>query len=147
MVETDGLDRVFSSTELVLWMDHDSIEVEPLSLVVPHIEDNNTEPREIPRVGFYQNPPSDWVLGQMKEFGRCVGASYEGYEDEIIALLQKIEARRPPQRQKAPSQKGGTQSANKGQRELRGLQSSMNYDVRRSVSCRNTRERVLMLSS
>uniref|UniRef100_A0A2N9EX59 Reverse transcriptase domain-containing protein n=1 Tax=Fagus sylvatica TaxID=28930 RepID=A0A2N9EX59_FAGSY len=63
VVETDGVDKVFSSTEL--------------------------------------------------EFGRCVGASYEGYEDEIIALLQKIEARRPPQRQKAPSQKGGTQSANR----------------------------------
>ena len=83
----------------------------------------------------------------MKEFGNCVGASYEGYEDEIIALLQKIEARRPPQKQKAPSQKGGTQSANRGQRELRGLQSSVNYDVRRSVGCRNNRERALMLSS
>jgi hypothetical protein len=34
-----------------------------------------------------------------------------------------------------------------GDRELRGLHSSVNYDVRRSVSCRNTRERVLMLSS
>ena len=133
--------------ELVLWMDNDSIEVEPLAMVDPHIEVNNTEQRETPKVGFYQNPPSDWVLGQMKEFGRCVGASYEGYEDEIIALLQKIEARRPPQRQKAPSQKGGTQSANRGQRELRGLQSFVNYDVRRSVGCRNNRERALMLSS
>jgi hypothetical protein len=57
VVETDGVDKVFSSTELVLWMDHDSIEVEPLSMVVPHIEDNTTKPREIPRVGFYQTPP------------------------------------------------------------------------------------------
>ena len=119
------------------------IVVEPLSMVVPH----NMKSGETPRVEFYKNPPSDWVLGQLKEFGRCVGASYEGYEDEIIALLQKIEAQRPQQRQKVPSQKGGNQSANRGQRELRNLQSSMNYDVRRSSSCRNTRERALMLSS
>ena len=33
-----------------------------------------------------------------------------------------------------------------GDRELRGLQSSVNYDVKRSISCKNTRERVLMLS-
>jgi hypothetical protein len=145
--ETGGADEVFPSTEMVLWMAPDSIVVDPLSMVVPHIEDINTESRETPRVGFYQNPPSDWMLGQLKEFGSCVGASYVGYEDEIIALLQKIEARRPPQRQKALSQKGGTQSANRGQRELRGLQSSVNNDVKRSVSCRNTKERVLMLSS
>ena len=127
-VETDGVDNVVSSTELILWMDSDSIGAEPLAMIVPNIEDNNTETRETPRVG------------------RCVGASYKGYEDEIIALLQKIEAQRPSQRQKAPSQKGGTQSANRGQRELRGLQSSVNYDGRRSVGW-NNRERALMLSS
>jgi hypothetical protein len=142
----DGFDTV-TSTELVLWRDNDSIGTEPLAMVAPHVEDHDMETRETPRVGFYQNPPSDWVLSQMKEFGKCVGASYEGYEDEIIALLQKIEARRPPQKQKVPSQKGGTQSANRGQRELRGLQSSVNYDVRRSVGCRNNRERALILSS
>jgi hypothetical protein len=91
VVETDGADQVFSSTEMVLWLENDLIVVEPLFMVVPH----KTKSRETPRVGFYKNPPSDWVLGQLKEFGRCVGASYKGYEDEIIALLQKIEARRP----------------------------------------------------
>uniref|UniRef100_A0A2N9GA24 Reverse transcriptase domain-containing protein n=1 Tax=Fagus sylvatica TaxID=28930 RepID=A0A2N9GA24_FAGSY len=141
-VETGGADEVFSSTEMVLWMAHDPIVVEPLSMVVPHIEDNNMKSMETPREGFYQNPPSDWVLGQLKEFGRCVGASYVGYEDEIIALLQKIEARRPQQRQKAPSQKSGNQSANRGQRELRGLQSSVNYDVRRELNDKDKRLRM-----
>jgi hypothetical protein len=32
-------------------------------------------------------------MGHMKAFGSLVGASYEGYEDEVIALLQKIESR------------------------------------------------------
>jgi hypothetical protein len=118
-VETGGADEGFSGTEMVVWMAQDPIVVEPLSMVVPHVEENTTKSRAIPRYGFYQNPPSEWVLGQLKEFGRCVGASYEGYEDEVIALLQKIEARRPQQKQKVSSQKSGTQSANRGQRVTR----------------------------
>ena len=87
--------RGYEDKETVVWMAQDPIVVEPLSMVVPHVEENTTKSRAIPRKGFYQNPPSDWVLGQLKEFGRCVGPSYVGYEDEVIALLQKIEARRP----------------------------------------------------
>jgi hypothetical protein len=63
------------------------IVVEPLSMVVPLLEDITTKSTETPRVGFYQNPPLDWVLGQRKVFGRSVGASYVGYEDEVITLL------------------------------------------------------------
>uniref|UniRef100_A0A2N9H0K3 Reverse transcriptase domain-containing protein n=1 Tax=Fagus sylvatica TaxID=28930 RepID=A0A2N9H0K3_FAGSY len=34
-------------------------------------------------------------IAMMKAFGELVGASYEGYEEEVITLLQKIELRRP----------------------------------------------------
>ena len=81
-------------------------------------------------------------MGHMKAFGSLVGASYEGYEDEVIALLQKIESRRPQPCD--PKQGRGSQSA-RGQRELRGLQSSVNYDTQ-SASRRIKRERVMMLS-
>ena len=64
------------------------IVVEPLSMICPLLEASHSSE-------FYQNPPSEWVVGQMKAFGELVGASYEGYKDEVMALLQKIELRRP----------------------------------------------------
>ena len=76
-------------------------------MVCPFLEDSSPYSVEIARIGFYQNPPSKWVLGQLKEFGKVVGASYEGYEEEIIAILQKIESRRPQQRVRVPSQNKG----------------------------------------
>ena len=39
-----------------------------------------------------------------------------------------------------------SQLANRGLRELRGLQSSVNYDSKLSESSRNTKGRVMMLS-
>ena len=56
VVDLDGFDKV-SSTELVLWMDNDLTGIKPLAMVGPHIEDNNTETRETPRVGFIKTPP------------------------------------------------------------------------------------------
>ncbi len=73
----------------------DTLEVQPLSMISPLLADYNTSSEEKPSLEFYQNPPSDWVLDHMKAFGSLVGASYEGYEDEVIALLQKIDSRRP----------------------------------------------------
>ncbi len=35
------------------------------------------------------------MLEKLKSFGEYVGASYEGYETEFIALLMAIDARRP----------------------------------------------------
>lgn len=93
-----------------------------------------------------KNPPFKWVMGQLKEFRRVVGASYEGYEAEIIVLLQNIEARQHQQGAGAMTQKQGGHSASRGQRELRGLISSVNYNSRPTDSQRNSRERVLMIS-
>ena len=85
--------------------------IQPISMVCPLVEDNPPSTEEPAKIGFYQNPPSEWVVGQMKAFGELVGASYEGYEEEVILLLQKIELRRPQPRARAPSQHRGSQSA------------------------------------
>jgi hypothetical protein len=82
--------------EMVPVQASEPIMVEPLSMICPLLEASHSS-------GFYQNPPSDWVVGQMKAFGELVGASYEGYEDEVMALLQKIELQRPQQSAKVPS--------------------------------------------
>jgi hypothetical protein len=74
--------------------------VQPIAMVCHLLEATTAE---LPKIGFYQNPPFDWVVGQMKAFGELVGASYEGYEEEVITLLQKIELRRPQPRARAPS--------------------------------------------
>ncbi len=133
-------------SELVLMPNLELMVIQPISMVWPCVENNPPSTEELVKVGFYQNPPSDWVMDQMKAFGELVGASYEGYEEEVISLLQKIELRRPQPRARAPSQHRGSQSASRGLRELRGLVSSVNYDSKVSGSRRNSRERVMMLS-
>jgi hypothetical protein len=141
--ESIGSHLQSTGLELVEVQMPDPMVICPISMVCPLLE--ATSMPNIPEIGFYQNPPSDWVMGQMKAFGESVGASYEGYEEEVISL-QKIELRRPQPRARAPSQHRGSQSASKGLRELRGLVSSVNYDSKITDSRRNTRERVMMLS-
>lgn len=80
--------------DLVCWAeDVTPLEVVPLDSSVhlvnvgyggEQLEDSCKEP-----------PPSDWVLEKLKSFGEYMGASYEGYEMESIALLMAIDARRP----------------------------------------------------
>ena len=142
--ESAGFQLELTGLEMVEVQMPDPMVIRPISMVCPLLE--ATSMPEIPEIGFYQNPPSEWVLGQMKSFGESVGASYEGYEEEVISLLQKIELRRPQPRARAPSQHRGSQSSSKGLRELWGLVSSVNYDSKITDSHRNTRERVMMLS-
>ncbi len=118
----DGSSTELEGLEVVSLPDSDTLVIQPLAMISPLLADANTSSAEKPGIEFYQNPPSDWVMGHMKAFGSLVGASYEGYEDEVIALLQKIESRRPQLCD--PKQGQGSQSA-RGQRELRGLQSSV----------------------
>jgi hypothetical protein len=142
----EGFSEGYSGLEVVPVAVSDPMVVEPISMVFPVLEDCTHHSVETTRLGFYQNPPSEWVLGQMKVFGKMVGASYVGYVEEVIALLQKIEARRIEQRDKGPSQDRGSQSAIRGQRELCGLQYSINYDHKETVSRKKNRERVLTMS-
>ena len=141
----DGSSTKLVGLEVVSLSDSDTLVIQPLSMISPLLANFTTTSEGKPSIKFYQNPPLDWVLGHMKAFGSLVGASYEGYEDEVIALIQKIESRRPQPRDRTPKQDRGSQSA-RGQRELRGLQSSINYDTQLSTSRRTKRERVMMLS-
>ena len=98
----EGFSEGYSGLEVVPVAVSDPMVVEPISMAFPVLEDCTHHSVETARLGFYQNPPSEWVLGQMKVFGKMVGASYVGYVEEVIALLQKIEARRIEQRNKGP---------------------------------------------
>jgi hypothetical protein len=141
--ESTGSQLESSRLELVAVQMAEPMVIQPISMVCPLLDALSMT--EIPKIGFYQNPPSDWVMSQMKAFGELVGASYEGYKEEVISLLQKIEIRRPQPKARDPSKHRGSQSASKGLRELRGLVSSVNYDSKVTDSRRNTKERVMML--
>jgi hypothetical protein len=62
----------------------------------------------------------------------------------LLLFFKKLNHGRPQASDRTPKQGRGSQSA-RGQRELRGLQSSVNYDTQ-SASRRTKRERVMMLS-
>ena len=57
------------------------LEIEPLAALLPpssHLPElRSDEARDT-------ITPSEWVLGKYKEFGEYLGASYEGYEEEVI---------------------------------------------------------------
>ena len=142
--ESTGSQLEAYGLELVAVQMAEPMVIQPISMVCPLLDAPSTI--ETPRIGFYQNPPFEWVMSQMKAFGELVGASYEGYEEEVISLLQKIEMRRPQPKARDPSKHRGSQSASRGLRELWSLVSSVNYDTKVTDSRRNTRERVMMLS-
>ncbi|GMY19543.1 hypothetical protein FCV25MIE_14782 [Fagus crenata] len=100
----DGSSIELVGLEVVSLPDSDTLIIQPMSMLSPLLADFTTSSEEKPSIKFYQNPPLDWVLGHMKAFGSLVGASYEGYEDKVIALLQKIESRRPQSSDRTPKQ-------------------------------------------
>jgi hypothetical protein len=73
--------------------------------------------------------PSDWVKGKYQEFGDYLGASYEGYEEEVINLLKAIDARRPQQSCDTDHTVKVAKSTGRGSRELRSQMSTVNYDM------------------
>jgi hypothetical protein len=91
--------------------------------------------------------PSEWVLGKYHEFGEYIGASYEGYEEEVLNLLRSIDARRPTQpRNKDCTIEGRESQGGRGSRELKGLLSSINYDNGSARRRMDPRERVLSIT-
>ena len=68
--------------------EHSPLWVEPIAISYPSVmgnqqehEDSTTQPKE----------PSDWVREKYQEFGEYLGASYEGYENEVMGLPRAIE--------------------------------------------------------
>jgi hypothetical protein len=88
---------------------------------------------------------SDWVNGRYKAFGKLVGASYEGYEREVIALLISIEARRNQRKPAHTEPRTPKKQGNKGRRELKGLVSSINYDSRAKKVSQDSRDGEILL--
>ena len=74
-----------------------------------------------------------------------VGASYEGYETEVLALLKAIDSRIPRQVSEEGVSKKMGKSEGRGSSELKGLVSSIDYDSA-SVQQNNNQERALCLS-
>ena len=90
--------------------------------------------------------PSEWVLGKYHLFGEFVGASYEGCEEEVLALLKSIDSRRTNIVSGGEVSDKFGKSGRKGSRELKALVSTINYVSRSSRSRGSNRERVLLLS-
>ncbi len=125
--------------------DDQAVWVEPLAVAFPTVEASKVQvdsvsanqgaPEDI------RGPQSEWVSEKMKEFGVVLGASYEGFEDRVLALLCAIEA-------KSGITKPGVVSGKKKSRvprELQNLISKVNYDGGSTRTTSSSR-RALMLS-
>lgn len=69
----------------------------------------------------------DWVFKKVKEIQSCVGLFYDGYEEQLMALLVAIEAGRST----------AEKSTVRRERELRRLHCSINYDNKEGTSGRD----------
>jgi hypothetical protein len=98
---------------------------EPLSVAPLAV----VEPMEPPTPLVEETQPSEWSLQKHRACGKVLGASFKGHEDEVMALIMSINARR-----KRPLVNNSQEKVNgfgvKGSRELKGLVSSVNYEVK-----------------
>jgi hypothetical protein len=77
-----------------------------------------------------QGKGCDWVLERVKRLCHVWGMSYEGYEVEMEKLFRKIEGNRGKMHSPVASP---VKSSSKGNRELRGLKSTINYDGKQGL--------------
>jgi hypothetical protein len=112
--------------------------VEPLAVEYPGLEATGVPEIQVDTVQpgnpkVISGPQSDWVTEKMQEFGVVLGASYEGFEDRVLALLCAIEAESRPMKSGVVSGKEKPRVP----RELRNLISNVNYEggsTRRTTS-------------
>jgi hypothetical protein len=77
------------------------------------------------------NVSPSWVLERVKGYYRLVGVSCDQYEDKLLVLFEQIEARRVHSLTDFLAMVT-TASGVKGQREIKRLDCSMNYDKKGS---------------
>jgi hypothetical protein len=86
--------------KLICWEDENKpLEVALLAIAGPDVDEMITGDVSAPKfeqVSGIKLSPSEWVQETMKEFGVVLGASYEGYEEQLMSMLQEIESRRNP---------------------------------------------------
>ena len=121
--------------------------VEPLAMEYPVLEANGVPEVQVdtvlpdtPKVSLGHQ--SEWVEEKMQEFGVVLGASYEGFEDRVMALLCEIEAESRLTKSGVVSGKGKS----KVPRELRNLISNVNYEGGSTRRTTSVSGRALMLS-
>ena len=96
--------------------------IEPIAISYP-LGDENKKDGEIPAPTHPEI--SDWALEKYEEFGAYLGASYEGYEAEVMNLLCAID-RLGRKEDTVVTPKVVT--TKKGTRELKNLVSTINYE-------------------
>lgn len=72
---------------------------------------------------------SDWVFDRVKNFCHVVGLSCEGFEDQMLALFTTIKANRY-QASLGSDPKCCYKLVNRGNRELKMLICSVNFDMK-----------------
>jgi hypothetical protein len=131
--------------KMICWEDENNpLEVAPLAIAGPpegEMITGDVCTQEFEQVSGFKPSPSEWVQDTMKEFGVVLGASYEGYKEQLMSMLQEIENRRNPQ---GVEKKLGVKPGGKGSRELRNLISNINYDVGSAKKRGNTRDKGLV---
>lgn len=83
----------------------------------------------VEEIGTSQDATSQWVKEHYRGFCRLVGFPIGSHEQQCLDLLQRIEAERY-QYKCSKKMKKSVKSIRKGERELRNLVSSINYDGR-----------------
>ncbi|KAF5465993.1 hypothetical protein F2P56_015952 [Juglans regia] len=98
-----------------------------LVVAVYEEETDSSSPLQMTPLQMVSEESSDWVFKQVEKIQSCVGLFYDGYEEQLRALLVAIEAGRSTVEQ----------SSVKKKRELRRLHCSINYDNKEGTSGRS----------
>jgi hypothetical protein len=81
--------------DVLCWGEEDSpLEVAPLAMAVPCTDMMEVAAHQQTPVPGDSSPVSPWVVETMTEFGLVLGASFEGYEEDLMSILKAIEDRR-----------------------------------------------------
>jgi hypothetical protein len=86
---------------------------------------------------------SAWLLHNLKAVGKVLGAYYEGFEDRVERLLLDIEERRNQRINDHLEVKKGKRSGPRLSRELKNLNSSINYEGNSASKRSVARDRVV----
>jgi hypothetical protein len=90
------------------------------------------QPLAIMGAGKQQTQTRDWVLEKILAFCQELGSECDGHEEELMALFAAIEANRN-NRKGGNANKKGDKVGNRSNRELKRLESTVNYDVKGSA--------------
>jgi hypothetical protein len=82
---------------------------------------------------------TEWVIVRVRGFCKVVGMSCPGFEDKLMDLFNDIEAHRYSDRVRHDNNLRAT-FGNCGQREVKRLECSVNYDGKGGQSYRLTRK-------